>query len=66
MEQKTNAAPNGPLADLAQDCVSRLLKTVVTKTIREMGLPNERPCCGTFEGSPHRATCWKYKGKFKR
>jgi hypothetical protein len=25
----------------------------------------ERPCCGTFKGSPHRATCSEYKGKFK-
>lgn len=29
-------------------------------------LANERPCCGTFDGSAHRSTCWKYKGKFPR
>lgn len=27
--------------------------------------PAERACCGTFHGSPHRATCAKYRGKFK-
>ena len=25
----------------------------------------ERECCGTFPGTPHRATCAKYRGKFK-
>lgn len=28
-------------------------------------LPKERVCCGTFTGSPHRATCAKYRGKLK-
>ena len=28
-------------------------------------LPEERECCGTFKGSYHRATCPKYRGKFK-
>ncbi len=28
-------------------------------------LSPERECCGTFAGSPHRATCEKYRGKFK-
>lgn len=28
-------------------------------------LPPERECCGTFVGSHHRATCSKYRGKFK-
>lgn len=28
-------------------------------------LPDERACCGTFKGSPHRATCAQYGGKFK-
>jgi hypothetical protein len=28
-------------------------------------LPKERECCGTFPRTPHRATCAKYRGKFK-
>jgi len=28
-------------------------------------LPKERECCGTFPRTPHRATCEKYRGKFK-
>ena len=28
-------------------------------------LPRERVCCGTFPRTPHRATCEKYRGKFK-
>ena len=28
-------------------------------------LPPERECCGTLDGSHHRATCAKYSGKFK-
>lgn len=27
-------------------------------------LPPEREFCGTFHGTPHRATCEKYRGKF--
>lgn len=30
-----------------------------------VGLPAERDCCGTFPRTPHRATCAKYRGKFK-
>lgn len=33
-------------------------------SIRDL-LPEERGCCGTFNGSHHRATCPKYRGKFK-
>lgn len=28
-------------------------------------LPTERDCCGTLNGSHHRATCPKYRGKHK-
>ena len=32
---------------------------------RGLLMPIERECCGTFPGTPHRATCAKYRGKFK-
>lgn len=30
-------------------------------TTAGMKMPPERPCCGTFRGSPHRTTCLNYR-----
>jgi hypothetical protein len=35
----------------------------IAQVVAQAAMPHERECCGTFAGSPHRATCAKYRGK---
>lgn len=33
--------------------------------LKELRAAVERPCCGTFRGTPHRINCERYRGKYK-
>lgn len=51
---------------LSAEC--RLLHAVgeiggLEKDLQELRDSVERPCCGTFRGTPHRSTCTQYRGK---
>ena len=35
----------------------------ISEHLFEELIMRERPCCGTFAGSPHRKTCSQYRGK---
>lgn len=47
----------GDLVTIGPD--GTLVKITVTTLLHDA----ERPCCGTFKGSPHRVTCPQYRGK---